>query len=539
MWDQLIKRSFYRQRHLDAPLLDERLAYIQSWADQGKSLNTLKEVANYLLRVVEFLHLETYRVVTLTEVENAANNWGSYQYNHPQKRAVFSKAAKERFVWYALDWLRKIEWLEPLPEEKYPLLNRIVERRMALQRHVNAPLLEERLKYLQKWADNGASLSTLRHIAHHLLGIIDYLQLEKKRVIISKEIQKAADRWACRSVGHVCMRKRNSSKTAMMRFKSVATHWLDMLGRLKCPEEKTTVSGELIDQYVNYMRQERGLSEETIENRIYFLKNFFKHVGKNRALQQLDILDIDKVLEKRQRIDRCCRRTIQSYASVIRAFLTYAEGVGLCKKGLAKSIKIARVYRHETLPGGPSWDDVQKLIEGTEGDNSKNIRDRAIIMLLAVYGLRCSEVVKLHLEDLDWKNEVLHVRRAKDAKPQQFPFTQTVGNAILIYLKKVRPRQCYCREVFTTLRAPYRPLSTSAIFQIVNRRLKPLNIVLKHYGPHSLRHACATHLINEGITLKEISDHLGHKSLESTRIYAKVDLTNLRKVADFEIGDLL
>lgn len=57
MWDQLIKRSFYRQRHLDAPLLDERLAYIQSWADQGKSLNTLKDAANYLLRVVEFLHL--------------------------------------------------------------------------------------------------------------------------------------------------------------------------------------------------------------------------------------------------------------------------------------------------------------------------------------------------------------------------------------------------------------------------------------------------------------------------------------------------
>ena len=287
------------------------------------------------------------------------------------------------------------------------------------------------------------------------------------------------------------------------------------------------------------MRQERGLSERTIEGRICILKNFFSNFGENRSLQQLNIVDIDKILEKRQRIDRCCRRTIQTYASVLRAFLTYAEGMNLCKRGLAKSIKLARVYRHETLPCGPSWDDVQKLLAGTNGNDPRNIRDRAIVMLLAIYGLRSSEVVKLRLEDLDWENEVLYVRRAKDANPQQFPLTQTVGNTILIYLKNVRPHQCHHREVFITLRAPYRPLSTAAIFRTVNELLKPLNIPLKHHGPHALRHACATHLINEGITLKEISDYLGHRSVESTRIYAKVDLTNLRKVANFEIRDLL
>lgn len=539
MFDQLIKRSYYRQKHLKAPLLEERRAYIQYWADQGRSLNTLKTVAENLLRIVEFLHLESYRLVTLEEVENAANDWGSYQYNHPQKRASFSKAGKERFAWYAIDWLKKLNWLEPLPEEKIPIFNRIFERRKALQNHVNAPLLEERVRYLQKWADNGATLSTLRYIAHYLLGIIDYLKLETKEVITPKEIQEAADRWAGRSTGHIFMRPQAFSHISMMRFKSVATGWLDMLGRLRYPEEKVTVSRTLIIQYVDYMRQERGLSEETIEARISILKNFFNNFGENRLLQHLTISDIDKILEKRQGIDRCCRRTIQTYASVLRAFLTYAEKMELCKNGLAKSIKIARVYRHETLPCGPSWDDVQKLLAGTEGNDPKNIRDRAIVMLLAIYGLRSSEVVKLRLEDLNWKNEVLYVRRAKDSKSQQFPLTQKVGNTILIYLKKVRQHQCHCREVFTTVRAPYRPLSTSAIFMIVNQRLKPLNIHLKHYGPHSLRHACATHLINEGITLKEISDHLGHRSVESTRIYAKVDLTNLRKVADFEIGDLL
>lgn len=539
MWDQLIKRSYYRQRHLDAPLLDERLAYIQCWADEGKSMTTLKDAANYLLRVVEFLHLDTYRTITLDEIESAANDWGRYQYNHPQKRAPFSKCGRERFVWYAIDWLKKLGWLEPLPEEQIPLFNKIFERRHALKSHVNAPLLEERLKYLQYWSDNGATFSTLRHIAHHLLGIIDYLDLSKKKTITLKEIQKAADKWASRLEGNVFMRKQDFSRISMMRFKSVAIEWLDMLGCLERPEIKSTTASKLITQYVDYMDQERGLSKTTINRQICILKKFFDCIGENCSLQQLSVSDIDKALTHKQYINGCCRRTIQAQAAVARAFLAYAEEKGLCQKGLAKSIKMARVYKHEAPPSGPSWDDVKILLKSTEGNHPTDIRDRAIIMLLTVYGLRCGEVKKLRLEDIDWKNEVLYVRREKNVKSQKFPLSQTVGNAILNYLQNARPNNCHCREIFITRRAPYRPLSSSAFFQIVSKRLKPLGIDLKHFGPHSLRHACATRLINEGVSLKEISDHLGHQSLESTRIYAKVDLTNLRKVADLEIGDLV
>ena len=160
------------------------------------------------------------------------------------------------------------------------------------------------------------------------------------------------------------------------------------------------------------------------------------------SLHQLSALDIDKVLTHKQYINGCCRRTIQAHASVVRAFLTYAEEKELCQKGLAKSIKMSRVYKHETLPQGPSWDDVKRLLESTEGDHPTNIRDRAIIMLLAVYGLRCGEVKKLRLEDLDWENEVLYVRREKNVKSQKFPLSQTVGDAILNYLQKVRPNNC-------------------------------------------------------------------------------------------------
>jgi len=537
MFEKIIKRSYYRQRHFDAPLLDERIKYIQYWSEKGRSQSTLKAIANNLLRVVEFLHLKTRRIVTLKEVKNAAKSWGSYRYNHPQKRAKFSKCGEERFTWYAIDWLKKLKWLEPLPEEIIPLFNRIFERRKALRRHINAPFLEERLAYLQKWADDGAALQTLRFIAHYLLGITEYLKLHKKEVITLNEIQNAAEKWADRTAGHVYL-KQGFSNVSMIRFKSVAINWLKMIGRLKCPRKQASHAEELIDQYVTYMRVEKGLSENTIYGRIFTLEDFFKRIGSSCSLEKVSALHIDEIL-KNKRDDGCSRRTIQAYASIIRVFLNYAEGKRWCQRGLAKSIKLARIYRQESLPHGPSWEDVKILLKSVEGNDPTDIRDRAILMLLAVYGLRCGEVVRLRLEDLDWEKEILYVNRSKTAKSQKFPFSQTVGDAILLYLKEVRPNTDSCRAVFITRRAPYRPLSPSAIFQIVSRRLKPINSSLKHHGPHALRHACATRLINEGISLKEIGDHLGHQSLESTRIYARVDLVHLRMVADFEIGDLI
>jgi integrase/recombinase XerD len=89
------------------------------------------------------------------------------------------------------------------------------------------------------------------------------------------------------------------------------------------------------------------------------------------------------------------------------------------------------------------------------------------------------------------------------------------------------------------MRAPFRPLTSIALWPVVARRLQKLGLSLRHRGPHSLRHACATRLINEGLSLKEVGDHLGHRDPETTRIYAKVDLIRLREVASFDLGGLL
>jgi integrase len=159
-------------------------------------------------------------------------------------------------------------------------------------------------------------------------------------------------------------------------------------------------------------------------------------------------------------------------------------------------------------------------------------------MLLAVYGFRSGEVCRLRLEDLDWERELVVVSRSKQYQKHQYPLVREVGEAILLYLRKARP-QTDVREVFLRLQPPFEPLTVAGLGTMVQLRLKSLNLKLPHYGPHALRHACASHLLAQGLSLKEIGDHLGHSDPRATRIYAKVDLEGLREVARFDLGGLL
>ncbi len=191
----------------------------------------------------------------------------------------------------------------------------------------------------------------------------------------------------------------------------------------------------------------------------------------------------------------------------------------------------------EGLPTGPAWRDVQRLFAQLDPTRPADIRARAILMLFAVYALRASEVAKLRLDDIDWAQDQLRVPRAKRREPQIYPLVPSVGNAIIRYLRSVRRPSAH-REVFLTLISPYSPLSTGGLFNIVSARLQSLEVACAHHGPHALRHACACRLVAEGLSLKEIGDHLGHRSTSATGVYAKVDLAGLREVAAFDLGGL-
>jgi integrase len=196
-----------------------------------------------------------------------------------------------------------------------------------------------------------------------------------------------------------------------------------------------------------------------------------------------------------------------------------------------------RNYRHRLLPSGPPLKDIKVLLKSTEGDGPTNIRDRAAILLLIIYGLRSREVVRLKLEDFDWEQRTFTLRHLKRGPIQKFPIIPTLGQALARYLKEVRPQHTPYREVFLSRLAPFTPLAGANTF--IHSRWRKLHIDIKGHGPHSLRHACATRMINQDVPLKTIADQLGHRNIESTRVYAKVDLIRLREVANSNMGGLL
>jgi integrase/recombinase XerD len=161
----------------------------------------------------------------------------------------------------------------------------------------------------------------------------------------------------------------------------------------------------------------------------------------------------------------------------------------------------------------------------------------AIASLCSIYGLRGKEIRALTLEDFNWINETFTVRRAKNGRHQEFPIQFEVGEVILRYLKKARPA-CRFRQLFVSLKPPYRPLHQTTLGRIIKRRMLNHGIESEYFGTHALRHSCATELLRKGASLAEIADFLGHRDIRSVCIYAKFDSRLLKKVAAFSLSDV-
>lgn len=416
------------------------------------------------------------------------------------------------------------------------MFEQLFQRPRALARQQTGPLREERLRFLAHQAEQGMACRTLREIALYLLVIARYLRLADRpgEVISRAEIDQQARRWADRAD----LPKRTGFSNPRCRFARYATRWLQFLGRLQPLPATPHPYAQPIAAFAEYLSGAKGLARTTIEGQCLVLRQLLGRPSVPGSLAQVTITHLDEVLVGHASEGHYARATMQHCAGALRGFFRYAEHQGWCRQGLAAAIKAPRVFSQQALPAGPSWDEVRQVLALTEGDRAPDIRDRAILLLFAVYGLRVSEVIHLRLEDFDWERELLTVRRSKSGRARTYPLAGPVGAAVLRYLKEVRPRTAL-REVFLTRGAPLRPVSGSTLFLIVRRRLRVVSPSLPHHGPHALRHACATHLLEQGLSLQEIGDHLGHRHPDTTRIYTKVDLPRLRQVADIDLGGVL
>ena len=205
--------------------------------------------------------------------------------------------------------------------------------------------------------------------------------------------------------------------------------------------------------------------------------------------------------------------TIARKLAAVRAFLRHSLG--------AARVPDARLAprRGRRLPDAPSLGDVDKELAALEGEGPLRLRNRALVELVYSAGLRSAEAVALDLADVDFEQELVHVRSGKGGKDRVVPLGEEAAHWVARYLRDARPELARGAADALFLSANGRRLDTSTL-----RRLVP--------HPHRLRHAFATHLLEGGADLRTIQELLGHSSLSTTQIYSHVDARRLRKVYD-------
>lgn len=411
---------------------------------------------------------------------------------------------------------------------------RLIGRVEWIRRYKTGRFLEERNAFLLHLRNQGYSARQLKTNNKWVLWIAELIDIRPLRAVTPSQVERAAKTWVathCRTRSSA-----NTVRIARGAFRQIAMNWLRFLGKWNGDLPGNRYQHQM-DLFLKHLREDRGYTTRTALTRQSALRPFFNWLALNECALE-DVLPktvADYFVEHQSKNWK--RNTIAAYANSLRSFFGYASSQGWCRYGIEESIERPRLYSLSGIPQGPAWRDVRQLIISVSGDRPSHIRDRAAMLLLAVYGLRCGEVASLTLDDIDWEVDRIRIHRLKRRTPQVFPLTAEVGNAILRYVREVRPRSPY-RQVFLRLPSPHRPFSISGLNASITMRIRALGIQLPTYGPHGLRHACATHLLSEGFSIKEIGDHLGHRSSQATQIYAKVDIKGLRQVAAFDLKPL-
>lgn len=308
------------------------------------------------------------------------------------------------------------------------------------------------------------------------------------------------------------------------------------------------VSGleQRLTAYTTYLAQVRGFACSTCTYHRRTVTEFLTHVGYEKTPTRLAALtgrDLETFLCAVG--PRQTRASLQHVVSHLRAFLRYLASAGEIPAGLETQIDTPRVYRGEQLPRALPWDTVQALLKAIDRTTPMGRRDYAMLLLIATYGLRACEVVTLTLDDVEWRARRLRIPQRKTRASLWLPLTDDVGTALLEYLRHGRaalalrrqrvpfrggPPPTY-RELFLRHRTPVGVLKPTAIGEAFQAWSKRSGLAIPFHGPHCLRHSYAVYLLRSGISLKTIGDLLGHRTLESTCVYLRLAVEDLRDVA--------
>ncbi|ACC75960.1 tyrosine-type recombinase/integrase [Paraburkholderia phymatum] len=303
--------------------------------------------------------------------------------------------------------------------------------------------------------------------------------------------------------------------------------FLSSRGRLIRAEPEAPF-GALRGHYLQHLRELRGFAVSTAAQHDSTLRDFLGRVAlPDRTLRTLSATDVENYIRLKSR--EVTRQTLQHVIAHLRAFLRYCEDRGDITPGL-HCIDTPRTYRGELPPRALDWKLVPKLVNSVDRHSRTGWRDHAVLHLMAYYGLRASEVAALTLSSINWESRTLHVQQRKTRSVLVLPLADRTINLLRRYLRCGRSGSD-CPALFLRARSPAGPLTHYGVVDIFCKRARLSGLAITNSSSYALRHAFAMRLLDRGVGTKAIGDILGHRSLESTCVYLRLDIAMLRSVA--------
>lgn len=305
----------------------------------------------------------------------------------------------------------------------------------------------------------------------------------------------------------------------------------DSGSRFRNPEYES-----LLDEYLQWMKNYHNTAAATLKLRSKYLTQFLDWLDtdtdSHSPLKKLSSLSNDEI--QTFFLDYCKERGYASRRSMqatLRTFFRFCLARGYVKQEFDNAVPTLRTYKLSKIPRGIEDKEAQQVLNSINRSTDNGKRDYAIIQMLYTYGIRGGQVRALRLADIDWEQSKILFCAQKNGKDCLLPLTEDVGNSLLDYLQNSRPEVLH-QEVFITLRAPYSPLRTTTVLsELIARRLRAAGIKSPSFGSHAFRHCFASRMLENGHSLKFIADMIGHRCLQTTFIYTKVDFKNLKDVA--------
>lgn len=298
---------------------------------------------------------------------------------------------------------------------------------------------------------------------------------------------------------------------------------------------------KLYIEFINYQYADKGLARGTVHNLkrpvLKFLQKHPKYGTSSGAKNLQPKVLHDYVTDTARSLSK---EGVSKLINGLREYCRFLFFKDYHKKDLSFAIPSIVIHRLMSLDRGLSKEQIVKLLKVPDRKSLIGKRDYAILLMLAIYGVRQGQLIALKMKDIDWKEKTIHFKAVKGGKDVKFPLYPNVAESLLDYFKSGRNEadKEYKSVFLKIIRKKKGELEQTelgrTLYYMIRRRFDAAGIKEHSYGPkggHSLRHSVATFLIEGESPIKEVADYLGHRRIESSYRYTKVNLNKLRKLS--------